>query len=112
MLIYQNHPVACVAPFFSIIITTFNRASLVVRALDSLIHQTENDWEAILIDDGSMDDTQTRVLPFLKKGKIYATSGKKAAAPLFPRTRAYCIQKESLLLFLTLMMSIPANIFQ
>jgi glycosyltransferase involved in cell wall biosynthesis len=112
MLLYKNHCVASGSPFFSIIITTFNRASLVVRALDSLIHQTENDWEAVLIDDGSMDNTQTRVLPFLKKRKNIRYIWQKAAAPLFPRTRGYFIRKESLLLFLTLMMSIPGNIFQ
>ena len=42
-------------PFFSVIITTYNRASLLKRALDSLIAQTETDWEAIIVDDDSTD---------------------------------------------------------
>lgn len=52
-------------PFFSIIITTYNRASILKKALDSLISQTESDWEAIIIDDESIDDTYFQVLPYL-----------------------------------------------
>lgn len=52
-------------PFFSVIITTYNRADLLTRALDSLVSQTEKDWEAIVIDDGSTDDTYCRILPCL-----------------------------------------------
>jgi glycosyltransferase involved in cell wall biosynthesis len=56
-------------PFFSVILTTYNRSALLVRALKSLISQTENDWEAIIIDDGSTDDTACSISPFLKSGK-------------------------------------------
>ena len=52
--------------FFTVIIATYNRAGLVTRALDSLIAQTEKDWEAIIIDDGSTDDTLERIIPYLK----------------------------------------------
>ncbi|HEY5370998.1 MAG TPA: glycosyltransferase family A protein [Hanamia sp.] len=55
-----------VLPFFSVIITTYNRSALLKRALDSLIAQTETDWEAIIIDDGSTDDTAFVALPYLK----------------------------------------------
>lgn len=47
--------------FFSVIITTFNRAPLLKRALESLTHQTEKDWEAIIIDDGSTDDSKVHI---------------------------------------------------
>jgi glycosyltransferase involved in cell wall biosynthesis len=52
-------------PFFSIIITTFNREHILPRALDSLISQTENDWEAIVVDDESTDNTYFQLLPYL-----------------------------------------------
>lgn len=59
--------IATPAPcFFSVIITTYNRANLISRALDSLIAQTETDWNAIIVDDESSDDTYCRVLPYLK----------------------------------------------
>jgi len=51
--------------FFSIIITTYNRANLLKRALNSLIAQTEKDWEAIIVDDESTDDTYEQILPYL-----------------------------------------------
>ncbi|HLT41275.1 MAG TPA: glycosyltransferase family A protein [Sphingobacteriaceae bacterium] len=53
--------------FFSVIITTYNRAALLTRALESLISQTEKDWEAILIDDGSTDDTYDQIEPYLNR---------------------------------------------
>lgn len=53
---------------FSVIITTYNRADLIKRALDSLIAQTETDWEAIIIDDGSTDDTYDQIKTYLENG--------------------------------------------
>ncbi len=53
-------------PFFSIVISSYNRAQLVQRALNSLISQTEEDWEAIIVDDGSTDNTSTEIPPFIK----------------------------------------------
>jgi glycosyltransferase involved in cell wall biosynthesis len=52
--------------FFSVIVSTYNRAALLKRALDSLIAQTETDWEAIIIDDGSTDDTFDQVKSYLE----------------------------------------------
>ena len=53
--------------FFSVIICTFNRANLLERALNSLLMQTYSDWEVILIDDGSSDNTKEVVKPYLEK---------------------------------------------
>lgn len=52
--------------FFSVIITTYNRSKILIRALESLSAQTESDWEAIIIDDGSTDDTCSRVSEYLE----------------------------------------------
>ena len=52
-------------PMFSVVITTYNRASLLTRAVKSLLSQTEKDWEAIIVDDGSTDDTYKEIFPYL-----------------------------------------------
>lgn len=44
-------------PFFSIIIPTYNRAHTIKTPIDSIIRQTFTDWELIIVDDGSTDDT-------------------------------------------------------
>lgn len=51
-------------PFFSIIIPTYNRAHLLPRAIQSVIDQTCEDWELIIIDDGGSDGTEEVVLGF------------------------------------------------
>lgn len=52
-------------PFFSIIITTFNREKLITRALKSLLSQDFKDWEAIIVDDGSSDNTFEVIKPIV-----------------------------------------------
>ncbi len=42
---------------FSIIIPTFNRAHLLSRAIESVLAQDFSDWEMIVMDDGSSDNT-------------------------------------------------------
>jgi glycosyltransferase involved in cell wall biosynthesis len=46
----------------SVIIPTFNRSQLLQQTLDSLQKQTFKDWEALVVDDGSEDDTEEKVL--------------------------------------------------
>lgn len=41
----------------SIIVPTFNRARFIGAALDSVFAQTYQNWEVVIIDDGSTDDT-------------------------------------------------------
>lgn len=48
----------------SIIIPTFNRADLLVETLDSIIEQTYKNWECIIVDDGSSQDTLSIIKKF------------------------------------------------
>jgi glycosyltransferase involved in cell wall biosynthesis len=44
-------------PVVSVVIPTHNRAGLLRRAVDSVLAQTIGEWECIIIDDASSDDT-------------------------------------------------------
>lgn len=45
------------SPFFTIIVPVYNQAQFLGAALDSLIAQTDIDWEAVVVNDGSTDAT-------------------------------------------------------
>lgn len=51
-------------PTVTVLITTYNRASLLPRALESVLKQTFTDFEIVLIDDCSTDDTEQVVAKF------------------------------------------------
>jgi glycosyltransferase involved in cell wall biosynthesis len=44
-------------PTFSIVITTYNRVRIVCRCIDSCLAQSFADFEIVVVDDGSTDDT-------------------------------------------------------
>jgi glycosyltransferase involved in cell wall biosynthesis len=51
----------------SIIIPTFNRAHLIGETLDSISAQTYTNWECIIVDDGSTDNTKTLLQSYIHK---------------------------------------------
>jgi len=55
---------------FSIIIPTFNRAWCIERAINSILKQDFQDWEMIIIDDGSTDNTKNLVGKYLIDKRI------------------------------------------
>jgi glycosyltransferase involved in cell wall biosynthesis len=52
------------SPKFSVIIRTYNRAQLLTRAIKSVLNQTYNNYELLIIDDGSTDTTGECVKQF------------------------------------------------
>ena len=70
-----------VRPYFSIIIPTYNRKEILTRALDSLVSQTEKNWEGIIVDDGSDDDTYSHIRSYLDDSRIqYIRQGNSGPA--------------------------------
>ena len=54
-------------PLVSIIIPTYNRAHLIGETLDSVLAQTYQNWECIVVDDGSTDNTDDVLAQYLRK---------------------------------------------
>ncbi len=53
-------------PLVTIIIPTYNRAHLIGETLDSVLAQTYQNWECLVIDDGSTDGTDALMQRYLK----------------------------------------------
>jgi len=57
-------------PLFSIIMASYNRAHLLPRAIKSVLNQTYQNFELIIVDDGSTDDTEQGIQTFEDDGRI------------------------------------------
>src|SRR4051794_21892861 len=51
----------------SVVTATYNRASMIVRAVVSMQRQTFANWQHIIVDDGSTDDTASILTPYLRR---------------------------------------------
>lgn len=51
-------------PLVSVVIPTYNRAGIICETIDNVFQQTYRDFELIVVDDGSTDDTQSRLLQY------------------------------------------------
>jgi glycosyltransferase involved in cell wall biosynthesis len=58
-------------PIVSVITPTYNRASTIHNAIGSVLGQTYQDWELIVVDDGSTDNTKKIVLAYNDPRIIY-----------------------------------------
>lgn len=75
------------APFFSVIIPTFNSKYTILKTLKSVKKQTFKDFQIIIIDDGSKDETISLVNSFISESKIDIKLIKKknSGGPAAPR---------------------------
>ena len=65
------------SPFFSVIIPTYNRKEFLKKAINSVLEQTEKDWELLIVDDGSSDGSQPLKEEIAKKKKPEEEIAKK-----------------------------------
>lgn len=54
-------------PIVTIIMATYNRAHFIVETLNSIISQTYSNWECIIVDEGSVDNTEKIVKEICEK---------------------------------------------
>ena len=65
-----NETKKSLAPKFSIIIPFFNSESTLKRAVDSVISQSVADWELILVNDGSIDQSDRIAKSYLEDQRV------------------------------------------
>lgn len=58
-------------PLVSVLMPTYEHATFIRRAINSLRSQTLTDWELIIVDDASPDETQAIVKPYLADPRIH-----------------------------------------
>ncbi len=77
-------------PFFSVIIPTYNRGTLLASAIKSVLEQTFISWELIIVDDGSTDNTRNVVASFNDNRIIYLyqTNSERSVARNYGISRA------------------------
>ena len=51
----------------SVVVPAFNRGFMIREALESILRQTYQDWEALIVNDGSTDDTSEVVKEYRRK---------------------------------------------
>ncbi len=71
-------------PFFSIIIPSYNRADFIKNTIESVQFQTFENWECIVVDDGSIDNTREIIEALIIKDSrikyIYQNNAERSAA--------------------------------
>lgn len=67
MLSYENlylKSISAFMPFFSVIIPLYNKENFIENTLNSVLNQTFTDFEVIIVNDGSTDKSEEKVLAF------------------------------------------------
>lgn len=62
----QVPPTCSEPPMVSVVIPTYNRANVVIAAVESVLSQTWKGYELIVIDDGSTDDTRAMLDRYMR----------------------------------------------
>lgn len=60
-------------PLFSIVLPTYNRAHMLPGALSTVLRQTCGDYEVLIVDDGSVDDTPEMIKEWTKDPRFKYT---------------------------------------
>ena len=65
---YSNKPSN--KPKFSVLMANYNHGKYIAEAIQSILDQTFKDWELVIVDDCSTDNSLEIIKPYLKDGRI------------------------------------------
>ncbi len=88
------------APTVSVVIPTWNRAALAVEAVESVLAQSFGDVEAVLVDDGSTDDTGERARARFGRDPRLVLASKENGGAASARNRGLDLARGPLIAFL------------
>ena len=80
-------------PLVSVIVPCYNQASFLSDALDSVLAQTYTDWECIIVNDGSTDNTEEVAKTYIDKDSRFAYVHKNNGG--LPSARNFGISKST-----------------
>lgn len=72
----------------SIIMPSYNTSKYIVETIQSVLAQTYKDWELLIVDDCSTDNTDEIVKPFLADKRIHYLKNEKNSGAAVSRNRA------------------------
>ena len=72
----------------SIIMPSWNTATFIAESIQCVINQTYHNWELIIVDDCSTDDTDAVVQPFLSDKRIIYLHNEKNSGAALTRNKA------------------------
>lgn len=87
-------------PQISVIIPTYNRAEDLRRCLDSLVLQTFDDFEVLVCDDGSTDNTASVAFEYNDRLAIRFDTSVNFGGPARPRNRGIALARAPYIAFL------------
>jgi len=68
-------------PFFSIILPTYNQSDFLKKSINSILSQTFQNWELLIIDNNSTDNTDNVIQSFQdNRIKVYKINNQKILA--------------------------------
>jgi glycosyltransferase involved in cell wall biosynthesis len=67
-------------PVVTVIIPTYNRSAVVTQAIDSVLSQTYRDYEIVVVDDGSTDDTPETLTKYAGSIRYHRQDNRGASA--------------------------------
>lgn len=85
-------------PLISIIVPCFNQGEFLAEALNSVMGQTYSNWECVIVDDGSEDDTSVVAAEFVEKDRRFSYIKQDNQGPSIARNNGISLSKGTYIL--------------